>query len=390
MSFYWPPGLPLYLAFFYTLSGAAPIVGQMAMILLYLGFSATVHLLGQELANRRAANLAVLIFAVYPAFIFYSIEPLTQLPTALCLLATVTLLLRVLRGAGWLAWLGLGLFVGVMILTRPSNLPFLGLIPLYLIWRGHWRAALGVGLSALILILGWSIKGYEVSGRFILVNHANARNFFLGNNPYTDTYRTWWFGSHQTVEEGAPPEFVALGDQIATLEWYARDAEYTRLALDHIRARPDLFLIRSLSRVRTFLAFDVVLGAGLGKLGLGLIGLNALFYCATLALSCLLVFSLGRTDLPREPVLVMLLAGGAYAAPYFISFSHPTYNLPLAALAGVLAAVGLQRMIDRPARDLWHAVWASRWRRVALIATLAGLAFIQVEWFIRQAGSVLG
>ena len=204
LAFYWPPGLPLYLAFFYALFGSDAIVGQAAMLLLYGGFSAAVWLLGQELAGRRAANLATLLFAVYPAFIFYSLRTLTQAPAALCLVVIVYLLLRSLRGAGWPVWLGLGLFTGVLVLTRTSNLPFLGLIPLYLVIRRRWRAALVVGLSGLALTLSWSVVAYDFTGRFILVNHANARNFFVGNNPYTDSYRTWWFGSHQTVEEGAP------------------------------------------------------------------------------------------------------------------------------------------------------------------------------------------
>ena len=183
---------------------------------------------------------------------------------------------------------------------------------------------------------------------------------------------------------------MALEDNVMALEWYERDAEFYRLAFDHILARPDLFLVRTLSRIRTFFAFDVVLGAELGRAGLVLIGLNALIYCATLGLACLLVFSPGLAGIRRESILVVILAGLVYAAPYFVSFSHPTYNFAVAALIGVLAAVFLRQMLDRPLGALLGAIWASRWRRFALIATLALLVFIQVEWFIRQGAGALG
>ena len=36
-----------------------------------------------------------------------------------------------------------------------------------------------------------------------MVNEANSVNFFIGNNPYTPLYKTWWFGSHGEGEPGA-------------------------------------------------------------------------------------------------------------------------------------------------------------------------------------------
>ena len=90
---YYPPGLPQVLAFVYRLLGESELVGRATSLVWYVIFSVVLYRLAGTIFTRKVANLTVLAFAIFPAFVWQSIEPLTQLPTATCLLAIVYLTL---------------------------------------------------------------------------------------------------------------------------------------------------------------------------------------------------------------------------------------------------------------------------------------------------------
>jgi 4-amino-4-deoxy-L-arabinose transferase-like glycosyltransferase len=384
----WPPGLPYYLAFFQSFLGRGQVVAMAAMIPWYLAFSAVLFALVMRIGGRRAANIALWAFALYPTFIYHSVVPLTQIPVAACLLL-VALLILVLRGRRSLSIpAGIGAALGAAVLMRPSVV-FLALgVPVFIMVR--WRSVKG-GLVALgvaaALVAPWLLKAKAMTGDFVFVNYATSRNLYVGNNEWTPLYKTWWFGSHD--EAGTVPRgFAAEDARIRALPPAEEERTYRDLATDHIQSEPWRFAVRTLNRIRTYFAFDTYTGTVLGKfyrlpaaLGLSVIALDALFYIALMAVSLLAFHAPRGLGTGRVTRATLLWIVAAYAVPYWIAFSHPTYHIPVVPLLAVPGALLLAQLAGMDQRALATARQSLRKRRAMLIALAVFLA-VQVEWVI--------
>jgi len=83
---YWPPGLSLYLAPFLA-AGFGDVVLRASMLLWWVLFCLGFDRLTKDLSVKRgAAVLLLAVFSVTPALIHFSIEPMTQMPSAALLL----------------------------------------------------------------------------------------------------------------------------------------------------------------------------------------------------------------------------------------------------------------------------------------------------------------
>lgn len=370
----WPPGVPYLLLPFLALF-PHELTSRLVMLAVHGAFSVAVYVLALRASGRRAAVLALLVFGVAPSFVLASVTPLTQLPTAtlMCLVAWLTLVVLDAPNSVGRA-VGLGAALGCLVLLRPSNVVLcLGLL-VWLAWRVP-RAALASFLPVIFLVGAWSLQAHAMSGRWLFVNGANSQNFYYGNNPWTPVYRTWWFGSHKQGEPGVPAAFVEEHHRLARLPGAERDRAFLDAAVAHIQDRPALFVARTASRVRTFLAFDTFAGAQVVKkwhrpmLGLGVVALDGFLYLSVLVVALVRLFRGQRTKLE------LLLLGGAvlYALPYLVSFSHPTYHLPVVPLLAVIAGRTLEAGEGARLRSSTNG-------RLGLFVALALVALIQVEW----------
>lgn len=383
----WPPGLPFYLAVVYRVAGAHPLAGRLAMCALWIGFALAVRALARRAGSPRAGNLALAAFALWPSHVFLAATTLTQLPTALALCATCAAALALLERPTLGRGLGVGAGLAALLLVRPSNVLLALAVPPLCAWRTRKLVALlAPALVLAVLVGGWTLEAHRLTGRWLFVNNANSQNLFYGNNPWTPTYRTWWFGSHKRGEPGVPEEFVAEHHRLASLPPGERDRAFSRAAVEHIKQRPGLFVRRSLARVRTFFAFDTFLSAQLASAGRRLAALAALAADAALWIGCgalALVFLIGRPRSKEEERAAWAIAVGSllYAAPYFGSFAHPTYHFPVSGLFGVAAALPLARWLG--GEPLSGPL--GRRRAIALAITLGAFAAIQIEWALDMA-----
>ncbi len=389
---YYPPGASFLLVPALAAFGDSELVARAAMIPVYLAASLLLWAQTRALGGVRAANLAAAAFALYPTSIFLSVEPLTSMPSAACLVAIAWLAPSVATRPRLGAALALGLATGELALIRPSALPFVLLVPLYLALRGAGVRAAGVTFAVgALAVAGWLVHARAMTGRFVAVNDANSLNLFIGNNQYTPLYKTWWFGSHGAGDADVPAGYTAKEREIAALPPAERERRYRDEALAYIAARPDLFLLRTANRIRAYLALDSATAAWLRLYGLaGVFGAlatmaaEALFYLAFLSGAVLACLAPPAERLARERQWVALGASLVYAAPYFVAFSHPTYHFTVVPLLLSLAAC----FVTRVASDSPDASLARLWstRRAWLVAVFAALALIQLEWLAMNAG----
>lgn len=388
---YWPPGLPYYLSFFNSLFGESELVSRACMILPYWMLSVFLFLLAKEISNRKVANIVVLVFSVFPTFVYHSVTPLTPLPMAAVLVAIVYFTIRLRQNMSWACGIFLGLLIGVGTLIRPSSLLLLLFVPLYfVITKRRFLLPLVVAMSAILLISAWIFEAYRMTGNFVMINYANSKNVFYGNNQWTPIYKTWFLGSHITENE----EFEALRAEIKKKPLPEQDKLYKRYAINHILSRPDLFLLRTLSRIRVYFAFDTFTGASLikslnidKKIGLGIIMIDAIFYCSIASLAILFFFLPSRIFDNRDAAGILVLIVIIYSLPYWITFSHPTYHFPIVPILGVLAVISGTMLLSEP-RVVWRHIVSSKRRMYLLLFGIILFIYIQAEWIVMMYSSI--
>lgn len=384
----WPPGVAYMLLPFVKVLGEAEIVARFVMVGLHGVFAFLLYKVVTRIVSRRAAVLALGLLAIAPTFAFVSVTPMTQLPTATLLLLIVWLIVELLEKKQlWVAVL-LGLAMAGVILVRPSNGLLCVGLGVFLLWRIRSVKVLApLVLAGTILIAAWTLRAHEACGRWVFVNTANSRNFYYGNNPWTPHYKTWWFGSHKYPDREVPLEFAEDHNRADVIPRAERDKWFSREATNHIKDRPDLFVVRSLSRVRTFFAFDTFAGAQVAKkankplLGFAIIGVDGLIFLIFFGLTVVRLFR-GKLETIEHLISVSI---GLYAVPYFISFSHPTYHFPIVPLLAILG-LGAFAPTARGSKAGEGGVIVlptEQKRRHLLYAALFVVLAIQVEWVIR-------
>jgi 4-amino-4-deoxy-L-arabinose transferase-like glycosyltransferase len=381
---YWPPGLPLYLAFVHKLFGPAAFPVRLAMLAFYVGTSLFVYRAAVLMtASETAGNIALGLLALSPASIHASVEPLTQLPAAMFLTMVAYCLIRLEFVQSLGTVLLLGFSAAYLALVRPSSLLLLAALPLYLLWRMRkWTPAVAVTVIACVVVGSWIGYVYEKTGRLVKINTANSANFYLGNNPYTPVYRTWWLGSHHSPPE-VPVAFVQQKARIMQLDAAAQEAEFSRLAQEHIRQHPELFLLRTVNRICTYFAFDTFAGAylvgnyGVPKLlGLATIAVDAFVY-VLLAVGSILYFTVPRSKEASRGALVLLGSALLYALPYFFAFSHPSYHYPIEPLLMILSSGFFIYLLTEKGAAVRNVVAG---RNIPAMVALSTFAVIQVEF----------
>jgi hypothetical protein len=281
--------------------------------------------------------------------------------------------------------------LGCVALIRPSSSIMLIFIPIYigLKTRSALRSVVPI-LIALLIISLWLVRAYEIDEhKFVPINYANSTNFFIGNNPYTPLYRTWWLNAALNHQAGVPQGWqdLALGLRMHPLD--VQDSLYRQVALNYIKSRPDLFLLRTFNRMRAYFAFDTFFGSELianysmnKVLGVVILALDASFYLAIMVLALYALFNLRILPVKADLAPIILGIAIVYAFPYWFSFSHPTYHFPVVPLFGAFAAVAIIHLLAKasgrpasagtaPARP-----GAGRYLPIALLV----FAYIQLEW----------
>ena len=387
---FWPPALPYFISFFYHLFGISKIIDRASMLLLYLIFSVAIFLLTKEISTSRAGNLVVLFFSIFPAFIYFSVEPFTQLPAATCLVVAAYLVIRLKKKFHWLYLILLGIILAILVLTRASSILIAALIPFYMFVK---TKNLGRSLMLLFITIAvvslWIVKVNQMTGRWVAVNESNSVNFFIGNNPYTPLYKTWWLGSHREWEPEVPIAFREMLLDIKRNPPEKQDELFIQAALEHIVSRPDLFIIRTTSRIRTYFAFDTFAGSALIKsysvnklLGLAVLFLDASFYCVIMMVAIRSFFDPHLTSSQMQDVVLLLFIAMCYAIPYWISLSHPAYHFPVVPLFGIPAMLFVEKWLESRQKGAPMPLLLPGGKKGIFVLSSFVFLYIQIEWVL--------
>jgi 4-amino-4-deoxy-L-arabinose transferase-like glycosyltransferase len=189
------PGLPLFVAGVYWLSGGAHLT--LALILLALigaGAIPMSYLLGRRFGGPLAGLIAAAAIAFYPALLEYQGLLLTEPLAAFLLSAALVVFFmaaeRPKGTSGTWVWLGSGAVFGLLALVRPEYLLLALGLPLVFLAREALRrrlrralAPVALSLLATALVLApWTIHNAVELDRFVPISTGGGKALFIGTD----------------------------------------------------------------------------------------------------------------------------------------------------------------------------------------------------------------
>lgn len=189
----WDPLYPLFLAGIYALVGHDFLAVRLVHVVLGVASCGLLYVLGRSVFGPRIGLLGAGFAAIYPFFIYYTGQILTETLFIFLMMALLTLACAIAqrRISGGLAVLTLGITAGLTVLTRAEALYFAVILIIVLGWWSAplrtsgtpgWRARF-ISLIALVVVFGATLSPW------VGFNYARFDRLFvttkLGYNLYT-------------------------------------------------------------------------------------------------------------------------------------------------------------------------------------------------------------
>ena len=187
-SSYWPPGQPFFLAAIYTVFGYNPQIACIFQAFISSLTCIVIYYIGKTVLNKKMGLISVFIAALYPTFIIYSGQLLTETLFIFLLPLSILYLLKVHEEPSAKNLIIAGVSFGLATLVRPI---IVGFIPFILIWmllsskerKRNLMKFIAIFLIAMVVVSPWTIRNYNVHHEFVLVSTNGGVNFWIGNNP---------------------------------------------------------------------------------------------------------------------------------------------------------------------------------------------------------------
>jgi 4-amino-4-deoxy-L-arabinose transferase-like glycosyltransferase len=406
-EFIYMPGYVLLLAGVQALGGgllAAKLVGVAAG-----GLGAwAVFAIGERLFDRRAAIVATLLYACWPAGIAVASVTGTDMPAAALLALAASILARADPARPWRAPIAFGLVLGLAAYVRAVALP-LALLAFPYWWAeaatagpkararlkiAAARTAVGCAIAFLVL-LPWGIRNQLRYGEFFLTDSHGGHTALVGANPNSEGVysrslnQMFWKGTGFRLFDPSPRDSDRAAYALAK-SWAAFEPAY---AAGLIVAKAD----RLLTTERNLLYWPLYRESVLRDPPRGFFqrhraGLETMvdgfwWVLAAAALAGLVVAVAMRRNLRALAIALFPLA---LVALYATFFSEVRYHLAIAIFMFPFAGF-VARWIADGARDLAarRANAAARLAKESLAAALA-VAVLSIGWpRLVQAGAAL-
>lgn len=392
--YYWPPGTSYFLYAGYELFGVHAVVARLMTIAAsVLAVVFTTLIAARVLRDRRAVVLTGFLMALAPEIVLMSAQPYSF---DLTLLAIDGIVLGLLIGweTGRLRWYVLaGLSLGFGALTRPSSLS-LGLVlagALVVLGRRLWRERrpadlrrLLAGAAAVVVCAGAvmfpAARHNHSVGHGWTLSVNNDQNLWLGNNPFTPNYKTWWLGQHE-VSSFRP----AIRDYMERFAYSSNPTpEQRRRARDEARRyvlhHPATTALRTVNRLRAFWGFPYTISNNIrtdwhkGNVAFAAALLFEVGGYLLFGLLVLVAAVFARPLVRRSPAIFLLLLVGAFELPYALDFSGGRWHYPVLGLLAPFAGAGLAWLVGE--RDRWRRLLSS-W---PFLIAVAFFLLIQAEY----------
>jgi 4-amino-4-deoxy-L-arabinose transferase-like glycosyltransferase len=239
---------PLYawtLGMVYSVFGPSQTAAKLLQILLSVASCWLIFRIADRVFDQKVARVALAVSAVYGMSLYFSNELLVVTVIVFLDLLGLDLLIRADADNRKFLWAAAGVVFGLSAIARPTILPFVATVGLWIVvtgWRsGRARTALrevvffmmGVALP----IAPITLHNYVANGDLVLVAANGGVNFFIGNNPQSDGMTAAVPGARADRRGGHADQVriarEAIGDPGASPReiskyWYDRACQHIR------------------------------------------------------------------------------------------------------------------------------------------------------------------
>ena len=371
--FYQAPLYPYFLGAVYTTLGHSLLAARIVQAIIGAAACLLLGLAAERLFSRRAGWVAGLGLAIYaPAIFFDALIQKTVLDVFFVCLAMWILSRLIESPAAARVWLGLGMAIGGLTLTRENALVLAAVVLAWIALRGRRRraAAAAFVLGLALVLVPVAVRNYAVGGGFYLTTSQFGPNFYIGNNPRSD-------GTYVSLRPGrGAPEYErqdatelaehALGRSLTPSEV---SSYWTDRALGFMTSRPGEWITLQGRKFLLLWNADEMLdteslethaesstllrvGAWFGHFGLlvplAVVGVIAtwrerrrlwIFHAMAIAYaaSVIVFYVFARYRFPLVPFLMLFASAGIVRGGAFIRASSPAGRVALAVTAVAVA-----------------------------------------------------
>lgn len=189
------PTYPLFLAGLFLLFGADSAGAYAAAMVINAVIGGVTAWLVFRLARvmgacERVGLLAAALFAVWPTQIYSATHAQAVVMIIAAMVAMWWLFYEAKRTGRFGYWLAFSVIAGIGALTEPALLPITAMAGfLVLLWRQYTlrqrlRKFATLTLCGLIIVGPWTVRNYQVHGKFMPVKSTFWVNVWKGNNPH--------------------------------------------------------------------------------------------------------------------------------------------------------------------------------------------------------------
>jgi hypothetical protein len=301
-------------------SGAVFLPGLLAQI---LGAWAAMGL-ATRLSDSRKGLVAGLLFAIYPYYVFYTANAMTEaIHTAMI---PVILLSTVLAMDGRVRSAGAGLATGLLFLVRSTALFILPVQMLFVLKARGWRGASAVLLGFSLCAAPWMARNWIELGSPALLPTKGPLNLWMRNNP--EVLEAEGINVPGDIRINSPGLLEYPDPDLFTTE-LERSGELGRRARDFMLENPRLIAWLSVERLASFLSPLPSTPSGNAWVP------GALFYIPA---ACLAGVAFKRFFRRRE-VRLLLTVFLLYTAMHALGHGGLRYRLPVDSILLVASAL---------------------------------------------------
>jgi tetratricopeptide (TPR) repeat protein len=378
--FYQAPLYPYFLGLIYAVAGHDLLAVRLVQAVVGSLSAVLVAVAAARLFSPRAGMVAGTALALYaPAIFFDALIQKSVLDVAFVSAALAAIAIIVTGGHDRrLPWLGLGLAIGALSLTRENALV---LVPVLGVWSwlgvGHHRlgrvAGLAVFLTGVAVALGpVAARNAAVGGGIYLTTAQFGPNFYIGNNAAADgSYVALRFGRGSPEFERLDATELAERAEGRPLSPAEVSRYWTRRAIAFITGQPGAWL-RLQGRKAALLVnaaemLDTESQESHAEWSWPLRVLGPITHFGVLV--PLAVVGVWLTWPDRRRLWALYAIGGTFAVTTLAFYVFARYRFPLVPLLVVFAAAGLAHVAAQ-----WRTWPTARRLRVTAVAGVTALA----------------
>jgi hypothetical protein len=335
-----PPLYPLFVGEIFKAFGIYTKASALVILAVQSVISAItcipVYYIAERAFGARVARYAGWTWAFFPYAI--AISAGTIWSTSLSALMFALLLwfaFHLADGAGWLAWIDLGMLAGLIGLNNPTILPVVAVL---VIWtsvqlrkegKDSTQQAAVAATIAIICLVPWVVRNYRVFDRFIPMRSNLGLHMYVGNSP--DTSEKW----HADLD---PPHSPREMQEMMRVGEIAYMAHKKQQAFTFIRQHPGVYAYLCLKRVADFWTGIWNLSPKYLKDNLG----ESLSIPLSAAISVMAFMGLRRAfRRDRDIAWAFALSLIVYPLLYYMTTYEIPYRHPIDPLLVILAVGGL-------------------------------------------------